>query len=122
MKTVCFIAVFCVVSLAEIGSVRSEPLRQEAAAATHTVTMKSMSFDPKKLVVRVGDTVAWSNGALTTHTATSDDEGKTFDTGEVESEMTSKPVTFGRAGEFGYHCKIHGKAMRGTIVVKAADE
>lgn len=117
------LGVACLLGLTAVGAVSSEVLLQDTAEAQpHTITMKSMSFEPKKLVVQVGDSVVWSNSAYTTHTATSDDEGKAFDTGEVESQKTSKPVTFQTVGEVGYHCRIHGKAMRGTIVVKAAGE
>jgi plastocyanin len=52
------------------------------------------------------------------HTATSEDDGKTFDTGEIKPGETSSPVTFDKEGEFNYHCKIHGKTMNGTVVVK----
>jgi len=83
-----------------------------------SVTMKSLSYDPKKLEVHAGDSVEWTNGSLTAHTAISDDDGKTFDTGEVEPGKTSKPVKFDKEGEFKYHCKVHGKSMSGTIVVK----
>lgn len=125
MRGVWSAVIFGVVSLAWLGAVSSEPLlrEQETVAATtpHTITMKSISFDPKRLEVRVGDAVVWRNDAVSTHSATSDDEGKTFDTGEIDSETTSKPVVFARAGEFGYHCKVHGRSMRGTIVVKAAE-
>ena len=81
--------------------------------------MKSLSFDPKELDVHVGDSVAWTNDAFSKHTATSDD-GNTFDTGEIKAGETSRPVKFGREGKFEYHCKIHGKTMSGTIVVKPA--
>jgi plastocyanin len=87
-----------------------------------TVTMKSLSYDPKKLEICVGDSVVWTNDARTTHTALSDDEGKTFDTGEVEPGKSSKPVKFEKAGEFKYHCMVHGKSMSGTIVVKAPEK
>jgi plastocyanin len=66
--------------------------------------------------------VVWTDAALTSHTATSDDEGKTFDTDEVEPGKLSKPVKFEAEGEFKYHCKVHGKTMSGTIVVKAAEK
>src|SRR4051794_37652411 len=79
------------------------------------VGVKSLSFDPKKLEVHVGDSVVWANESRTKHTATSDDDGKTFDTGEIEPDRSSKPVTFEREGEFGYHCQVHGKTMSGTI-------
>jgi len=32
---------------------------------------------------------------------------------------TSSPVTFDKEGEFNYHCKIHGKTMNRTVVVKS---
>jgi len=89
---------------------------------TVTVTMKSLSYDPKKLEIRVGDSVVWTNKAFAAHTATSDDDGKTFDTGNVEPGESSKAVKFEKAGEFKYHCLVHGKTMSGTIVVKAAEK
>jgi plastocyanin len=84
-----------------------------------TVTMKSLSFSPKSIEVQVGDSVVWKSEARTKHTAISDDDGKTFDTGEIEPGKSSKPVKFENPGEFKYHCKVHGKTMSGTIVVKA---
>ena len=89
---------------------------------TVTVTMKSLSYDPKKLEIRVGDAVLWTNKAFAAHTATSDDDGKTFDTGSVEPGESSKAVKFEKEGEFKYHCLVHGKTMSGTIVVKAAEK
>ena len=89
---------------------------------TVTVTMKSLSYDPKKLEVRVGDSVVWNNKAFAAHTATSDDDGKTFDTGNVEPDESSKAVKFEKEGEFKYHCLVHGRTMSGTIVVKAAEK
>ena len=95
---------------------------KKAAAKTTTVTMKSLSYEPKKLEIRVGDSVVWNNKAFAAHTATSDDDGKTFDTGNVEPGTASSPVKFNKEGEFKYHCVVHGKTMSGTIVVKAAEK
>jgi plastocyanin len=89
-------------------------------AGTVTVAVKSLSYSPKRLEVRVGDSVAWANESRTTHTATSDDDGKTFDTGEIKPGDSSKPVKFQKEGEVKYHCKVHGKAMSGTVIVKPA--
>ena len=89
-----------------------------SAAETITVKMKSLSYDPKRIEVHVGDTVVWGNNAFSKHTATSDDDGQTFDTGEISPDETSKPIKFEKQGEFKYHCKIHGKSMSGIIVVK----
>jgi plastocyanin len=92
--------------------------REEAEASDITVNMKSLSFDPKVVEVHVGDSVMWTNSSFTKHTATSD-EG-IFDTGEINPNESSKPVKFEKEGEFKYHCKMHGKTMSGTVVVKPA--
>ena len=84
-----------------------------------SVEMKSISYDPKSVEVPVGGSIVWTNKALTNHTATSDD-GQTFDTGEIKPNESSSPVKFDKEGEFQYHCKIHGKTMSGTVVVKPA--
>jgi plastocyanin len=121
MKYVYLLSVACAlcfaVPLGNSADAKNDDEKSEAKPIT--VTMKSMSYEPKKLKIYVGDSVVWTNKAFTTHTATSDDDGKTFNTGEVERGKSSKPVTFATAGEFEYHCKIHGKAMHATIVVKA---
>src|SRR5438874_9036039 len=83
---------------------------QKPEAKPVTVTMKSLGYDPKKLEIHTGDSVVWTNESRTTHTAMSDDEGKTFDTGEVEPGQSSKPAKFENEGEFKYHCKVHGKS------------
>ena len=117
MKRFSLLLVACMmllaVSLAWLGDKKAE-------ASDITVKMKSLSYDPRKLEIRVGDSVVWSNEARTTHTATSDDDGKTFDTDEIKPDESSKPVKFEKEGEFRYHCKIHGKSMSGTVMVKPA--
>ena len=89
-------------------------------AAPISVAMKSISYDPKSVEVPVGGSVVWTNKAFTNHTATSEDDGKTFDTGEIKPCESSSAVKFDKEGEINYRCKIHGKTMSGTIVVKAA--
>jgi plastocyanin len=85
-----------------------------------SVEMKSISYDPKSVEIPVGGSIVWTNKALTNHTASSDDDGKTFETGEIKPGESSSPVKFDKEGEFKYHCKIHGKTMNGTIIVKPA--
>jgi plastocyanin len=85
-----------------------------------SVDMKSISYDPKIVNASVGDSIVWTNKAFSNHTATSEDEGKTFDTGEIKPGESSSPVKFDKEGEFKYHCTIHGKTMSGTVVVKPA--
>jgi len=104
------------------GDKADKPGNKKTGSKMVTVTMRSLSYDPKKLEIRVGDSVKWNNKAFAAHTATSDDDGKTFDTGNVEPDTSSSPVQFTKAGEFKYHCLVHGKTMNGTIVVKAAEK
>jgi plastocyanin len=119
-----FPVIVCVTYLATAlgGFAYQKPDATKPEAKTIAVKMKSLGYDPKKLEIRVGGSVVWANEARTKHTATSDDDGKTFDTDEIEPGQSSKPVKFEKAGEFKYHCKVHGKAMSGTIVVKAVEE
>jgi plastocyanin len=111
-------ATYLAVALSGYASQNTDATKPEAKPIT--ITMKSLGYDPRKLEIHVGDSVVWTNEARTKHTATSDDEGKTFDTDEIEPGKSSKPVKFETEGEFKYHCKVHGKTMSGTIVVKAA--
>jgi plastocyanin len=115
---------FCLFALACFLGIPAGETKGDAKPEVEpiTVTMKSLSYDPKKLEVHVGDSVVWTNKSRTAHTATSDDEGKAFDTKEIEPGNTSKPVKFEKAGEFKYHCKVHGKTMSGTVVVKAVEK
>jgi len=121
MKRAYVLWVVCAVSLAGLlGGPADASGATKSKAGAKTVTMKSLSFDPEKLEVHAGDSVVWANKAHATHTATSDDDRSTFDTGDVEPGKSSKAVKFGKEGEFPYHCNVHGKSMSGTIVVKKA--
>jgi plastocyanin len=91
---------------------------KQSDANPTSVEMKSISYDPKSVEVPVGGSIVWTNKAFTNHTATSEDDGKTFDTGEIKPNQSSSSVKFDKEGEFKYHCTIHGKTMSGTVVVK----
>lgn len=81
--------------------------------------MKSISFDPKVLTIKAGDSVEWENKSYTEHSATSDSEG-VFDTGLTPPNKKTKAVLFSKAGTYPYHCSMHGKAMSAQIVVTQA--
>jgi plastocyanin len=85
-------------------------------ASSHTVTMKSISYDPKVLNIAIGDKVEWTNKSYTEHSATFE-EPATFETGMIQPKKSSKPIVFDQVGSFRYHCSVHGKTMSGTIVV-----
>jgi len=128
MQRVCLMMIACALSLVgmlgcavEEKNGDKKPLEQPAAKSVGkslTVTMKGLDYDPQNLEIHAGDSVVWTNTSHMKHTATSDDDGKTFDTGEVAWNESSKPVKFETEGEFKYHCRFHGKSMSGTIVVR----
>ncbi|MBC7660932.1 MAG: cupredoxin domain-containing protein [Chitinophagaceae bacterium] len=82
------------------------------------IEMKSISFGPKAIDIVEGQSIQWENTSLTDHSATSDDEGNTFDTGMIDPKRASKPVEFAKAGVYHYHCMMHGRTMSGLINVK----
>jgi plastocyanin len=75
----------------------------------------SQSFSPNPGVVKAGQTVAWHNGDVITHTATADNGA--FDTGAIAPGATSAAIKMTSAGSIGYHCSIH-PSMVGTLQVQ----
>jgi len=75
-------------------------------------------FRPSELSIKKGDTVAWKNNTSVEHTATSDDDGVTFDTGSIEPQTTSDPQTINHeSGPVPYSCTIHPD-MKATLTVE----
>ncbi len=101
--------------LARCGSSSSNPSNPTpvvgggGGAADVTITIVgingNMSFQPTPGAVHVGQTVAWHNSDVITHTSTADNG--TWDTGGVSPGSTSAPVKMTTAGSFNYHCNIH---------------
>ena len=92
-----------------------------AHAENHYVKMKSVSYDPKNLTIKVGDEVEWTNSSLSEHSASTKDDPSApapFDTGLVAPKKTSKLIKFTKPGSYSYHCAVHGKTMSGEIVVE----
>ena len=120
MNQVCQLAVSLafIFAVSVASSAEENDGTKQSDAKPTSVEMKSISYDPKSVEVPVGGSIVWTNKAFTNHTATSEDDGKTFDTGEIKPNESSSPVKFDKEGEFKYHCTIHGKTMSGTVVVK----
>lgn len=85
-------------------------------AANHMIVMKSMSFDPKEITIKAGDTLQWDNKAYTNHAANFAD--KSLDTELVTPGHKSKEVKFDKPGIYPYECRIHGSSMRGKVTVQ----
>ncbi|MCM2280261.1 MAG: cupredoxin family copper-binding protein [Bdellovibrionaceae bacterium] len=84
-----------------------------AIAATHTITIEGMKFDPATLTVKRGDTIVWVNKDFFPHTATS--ENKAFDSGEIKAGASWKRVVDTK-GSFTYVCTLH-PTMKGSLTV-----
>ena len=94
----------------------------DAATPTNAVTVKSNSFTPASLTVKVGDTVTWTwaggnHDVVSGANCTSDGSWKSSLQSAAGSTFTH---TFDKAGSFEYFCNPHcaNSAMKGTIVVQ----
>jgi plastocyanin len=82
-------------------------------ARSHTVVLRHIRFNPRKLVVGRGDSVTWvwRDGSIV-HNVVS----MRFRSSSPQSRG-SFTVRFTRPGSFFYYCTIHA-GMTGTIVVR----
>jgi plastocyanin len=84
-----------------------------AQAATHTVTMEGMQFQPAVLSVKAGDKVVWINKDVVPHTATA---AGSFDSRNIAPGQRWS-WTAARKGRADYVCSYH-PGMKGTVVVE----
>lgn len=82
---------------------------------TITGIMGSNSYSPNPVSVSAGQLVAWKNSGGSSHSATQDGGG--FDTGVLSNGARSDTIRFNTAGDFAYHCSVHGSSMTGTVHV-----
>jgi plastocyanin len=85
-----------------------------AHAASHTVRIEGMKFQPERLEIRAGDTVTWVNADLVPHTVTA--ASRSIDSGSIAPNAKWTKVVRGR-GEIDYVCRFH-PTMKGVLVVK----
>jgi len=85
-----------------------------AGPSAQPVTVEYQSFAPQRLDALPGDSVAWSNTSVRTHTVTADDGS--FDSGDLSSGgvFTHR---FDAPGVYLYHCRIH-LGMTGEVDVR----
>jgi plastocyanin len=69
-----------------------------------TVSMLDYAFQPIKVQVPVGTTLAWQNNGAVIHTATANDNA--WNTGDITAGGSAS-VTFNTAGTFNYNCSPH---------------
>lgn len=92
------------------------------------VQITDQGFKPDKIEIKAGQKVVWTNSTLKDHSVVAsmpaegrdaqDKDKPLFDSGPIKPGG-SFSYTFATPGTFGYHCSFD-KAMKGTVVVKAA--
>jgi plastocyanin len=82
------------------------------AGSVHRVAMKGADYDPKRVSVRVGDSIEWTNDDIVAHTATL--KGA-WEINVLPHRRGS--VTIKTAGTFTYICRYHPN-MNGEIVAE----
>jgi plastocyanin len=87
-----------------------------ASAAVRPVDIADFKFVPQSVTITAGDTVTWTNRDAAAHSARVNGVGTTA----VLTQGQSGSLTFTNAGQFPYDCGIHGAAMMGTVMVRAA--
>lgn len=75
-------------------------------AADHVVTQKNKSFSVKKLKIKVGDAIKFTNEDNFAHNVFSLSPAKGFDTGSFGNGQV-KAVTFDKPGKVEVECAIH---------------
>jgi plastocyanin len=94
------------------------------AYAATSVSIGDNFYSPTTVTVSAGTTITWTYGSGNSiHSVTADN-------GSFDSSPNCPPTcmnpgdsythTFTAVGSFPYHCRIHGSAMAGTVVVEAA--
>ena len=106
------------------GGAGTVPPAAAAPATSAPVNIQNFAYSPTPLTVAVGTTVTWTNKDPGPHSVTSDTGA--FDSSPANCSSsggtgciqptTTFSNTFGTAGTFNYHCRVHS-VMHGTIVV-----
>jgi plastocyanin len=82
-----------------------------AGAATTTVRVVGMSFQPQSVIINVGDTVQWTG--ISGHTVTSSSPNWSIDA------TSDTSYRFSATGLYSYYCRVHGAAvMSGEVIVQ----
>jgi plastocyanin len=101
------LGLLCVGGGAAMSSVAAEK------AATHTVVIEGVKFEPETLTVARGDTVVWMNKDPFPHTVTA--KGA-FDSHDIAAGKSWKYVAR-KPGEYAYVCTLHPN-MQAKLIVK----
>ncbi|MDX6697802.1 MAG: hypothetical protein QOE65_1199 [Solirubrobacteraceae bacterium] len=95
--------------------VASSTAAKPPAANVVQVDMKNIKFVPADVVVKVGQTVRWTNSDPVAHTVTAT-KGSDIDSGTVDPNQTYE-TKFTKPGKVEYVCSIHPN-QTGTVTVR----
>ncbi len=87
---------------------------QISVAKTHKVEIQGFAFVPAAIVIKIGDSVEWTNRDFAPHTASAENQDWTTESlgyGQSGQFIATKP------GVFSYFCAFHPH-MKGEISVK----
>ena len=83
---------------------------------TLKASIKSIAFQPNRIEITAGTTVAWTNNDAVEHTVTAVD--RSFDSGNMEpGPGTTWRHTFTKPGTYQFYCVVH-PFMKGVVIVK----
>jgi plastocyanin len=90
-----------------------KPTASEGVRGT-AVAMDGVAFTPERLIVKVGETVTWTNKDPFPHSVTA--SGGAFKSGEIapDAQWQFRPT---EAGRFPYTCTLH-PGMDGVLIVE----
>lgn len=99
------------------------PTTPPVNSSTTSLTVSNNKYTPAQDSVAVGATLTWSWNSCTGDGyggSTCTSHSVTFDDGPTSPIQGSGSFsrTFASAGTYTYHCKVHGAAMAGTVLVK----
>lgn len=84
---------------------------------TNKVSIIDHTFSPKKIVIKKGTTVTWTNTDSTRHDIMPDEDyGDAFTPSELLARNETYSFTFNTAGIYEYHCSPH-PYMKATVEV-----
>ena len=93
----------------------SQPTPPSDASQTNNIEIANFAFSPAEIIIKVGDTITWTNKDSAPHSVASDSGT------EISSDSLSNGQTyshaFSQAGTFEYHCTIH-PSMKAKIIVQ----
>ncbi len=97
----------------------SDPQMTKASIQPNSTYLEDAAFSPNPILVHFGGTVVWKNNDSVIHSIVGDAKSGVcaFKSDEINQGRTYKK-TFLKRITCNYYCGVHGKTMRGKIIVR----